>query len=255
MAWSPLRSAPGGATLDDTFAPARFSSSQPGDRLVERLHLRVLLGVLQQQLVALGLEARDLAVDRAALGRAHQAEGRLLALQLPLEFVAPVLQLAEELLHLPQRAHLRLEPLVIVAAGARHQPDVLLLEDRQPLLGLRELLLVLLDLRLQEALRDAGVRALQAEAVFHEGVEQRAHDLVRHLRIVVLERHHEGVLRAGPGRTAQLDAARQRVDDCLLLAARLRVQHQVGLLRHLLEIRAAQHHGLHHRHLAASRRD
>ena len=32
-----------------------------------RYHVRVLLGVLQQQLVALCLEARDLAVDRAAL--------------------------------------------------------------------------------------------------------------------------------------------------------------------------------------------
>ena len=178
------------------FGAAALLLLEPRDRVVERLHLRMLLRVLQQQLVALRLEARDLAVDRTALGRAHQAEGRFLALQLPRQLVATRLQLARK----PAASAAAAQSPSRGAGSSRRRspacsPTFCCLNVARRCSASTSFCSYSLICDSRKRCATPESDALQTETVFHERIEQRAHDLVRHLGVIVLERHLERVLR------------------------------------------------------------
>ena len=210
----------------------------------------MLFRVLQQQLIPLCLEPRDLTVDRAAFGGTHQAVGGFLTCELPLEFVPARLHLGIGLPQQLQVVALLLQSGVRAAVRTWHHADVLLLELRKPVLCVDELLLVLLDLGFQETLRYGAVAALEAQAVFHERIEQRPDHAMGNPGVVVLEGHLKSVARGRPTGASKLDTLRQRIDYGFLLLPGFGLQHQVGFLRHLFQIRPAQHDGLHHADLA-----
>jgi hypothetical protein len=160
----------------------------------------------------------------------------LLVGQLALELVAAVERFLLVQLGLPQLRRNLGQLGVVVAALPRHHADVLALEFGQRAFGLSQLLLILLQLFLDEALRTGNVLARLAETGFDKNGQQRLHHLFRQIGIGVLIADGVEVLAPGVGNR---DFARQTVQHRFSLLGRLGPDIQIGHARDLFQRRPA----------------
>ena len=130
-----------------------FLSLQFLDQTFGRLHVGMLVGILQTQLIHLLFQRLDAIIDFAVARPRYGRRGNfgLLVRQLALQLIAAVERfLLVQLRLLQLRTHVS-QFCVIVAALPRHHADVLLLELLECVVGVVQSLLILLQLLLDEA--------------------------------------------------------------------------------------------------------